>query len=148
MFRGFQIGGTLEDVFESDDSRMRFNPGFDPKFTINSGEASVLLIFDATLPSDNPGRLEIVMESQAGTPGLTHTLEAWNWTIRHYEVVDISPASFNNDVVVTVDLSSDISEYVETGIGAVQTRVGWRKTGFTINYPWEVRLDQLVWIVQ
>ncbi len=88
------------------------------------------------------------MESNAGTPGLTHTLEAWNWTSSSYDVIDVSTASFNNDVVVTVDLSSGISDYAQAGTGAVRTRVGWRKTGLVINYPWEVRLDQLVWIVQ
>ncbi len=144
VFRGIQIGGSLEDVFESDDSRIRFNPGF----IVNSSEAPIWLIFDATLPSDNPGSLEVVLESQAGTPGLTHTLETWNWTSSAYDVIDVSPASFNNDVVVTVDLSSGISDYAQPGTGAVRTRVGWRKTGFTVNYPWEVRLDQLVWTVQ
>ncbi len=143
VFRGVQIDGTLEDVFESDDSRIRFNPGF----TINSSEAPVWLIFDGTLPSDSPTGLQIVLESQAGTPGLTSTLEAWNWTSATYDVVDVSMAEFNNDEVVTVDLSSGISDYVESATGAVQTRVGWRKTGFTINYPWEVRMDQMVWLV-
>ncbi len=123
---------------------MRFNPGL----TINSGEAPVWLIFDGTLPSDNPTSLEIVMESNVGTPGLTHTLEAWNWTSAAYDVVDVSAASFNNDEIVTVDLSSGISDYAQAGTGAVRTRVGWRKTGLIINYPWEVRLDQMVWIVQ
>ncbi len=144
VFRGQQIGGALEDVFESDDSRMRFNPGF----TINSAEAPVWLIFDATLPSDNPASLEIVMESQAGTPGLTSTLEAWNWNRMDYDVVDVSSASFNSDTIVTADLSAGISDYAQAGTGDVRTRVGWRKTGFTINYPWEIRLDQLVWQVE
>ena len=144
VFRGFQIGGTLEDVFESDDSWMLFNPGF----TINSIEAPVWLIFDGTLPNDHPGSLLVVMESQAGTPGLTATLEAWNWTLAAYDVIDVSSASFNNDTIVDVDLSSGISDYVESSTAAVRTRVGWRKTGLTINFPWEVRLDQMVWIVE
>ncbi len=144
VFRGIQIGGTLKDVFESDDSRMLFNPGF----VINSAEAPVWLIFDGTLPSDSPVSLEIVMESQAGTPGLTHTLEAWNWTSLAYDVVDVADASFNIDTIVTVDLSPTISDYAQPETGAVRTRVGWRKTGFTLNYPWEIRLDQLVWIVE
>ncbi len=144
VFRGIQIGGMLEDVFESDDSRMLFNPGF----VINSGEAPVWLIFDATLPSDHPGSLEIVVESQVGTPGLTGTLESWNWTLAAYDVVDNFESGFNSDVVVAIDLGPGISDYVQAGTGAVRSRVGWRKTGFTINYPWEVRLDQMVWIVQ
>ncbi len=144
VFRGLHVSGDLSDSFESDDSYLKFNPGF----TINSAEAPVWLIFDASLPSDSPASLEIVMESTAGTPGLTHTLEAWNWTSAVYDVVDVSTASFNDDVVVTVSLSSAISDYAQAETGAVRTRVGWRKTGFTINYPWEVRLDQMAWIVQ
>ncbi len=144
VYRGIQIGGTLEDVFESDDSRIRFNPGF----TINSAEAPVWLIFNGTLPTDSPDSLKIFLESQAGTPGLTHTLEAWNWTSLAYDVVDVSEASFNIDSIVVADLSSAISDYAQPAVGSVRTRVGWRKTGFTLNYPWEVRVDQMVWAIQ
>ncbi len=100
------LSGDLSASFESDDSYLKFNPGM----TINSGEAPVWLIFDGTLPNNNPVSLQIVMESTAGTPGLTHTLEAWNWTSMAYDVVDVSAASFNDDVVVTIDLSSQISD--------------------------------------
>ncbi len=143
VYRGVQIGGTLDDVFESDDNYMRFNPGL----TLNSSEAPVWLIFDASLPTDSPISLESVIESQAGTPGLTGTLEAWNWSTGSYDVVDVSDAGFNSDVTVTADLTAGISDYVQSGTAAVRTRVGWRKTGFTINYPWEIRVDQLVWNV-
>ena len=141
VFRGIQIDGALADAFESDDSRLLFNPGF----VLNSDEAPVWLIFDATLSGDSPNSLEITAESQAGTPGLTGTFEAWNWNSSAYEIIDVSPTSFNSDAVVTVDLTSGISDYVQTGTGAVRSRIGWRQTGFTINFPWEVRLDQLVW---
>ncbi len=141
LFRGILVNGALADVFESDDNRMRFNPGF----VLNSGEAPVWLIFDGTLPSDSPASLEIVVESQVGTPGLTGTLEAWNWTNAGYVVVDVFESGFNNDLVLAVDLGPGITDYVQAGTGAVRSRIGWRKTGFTINYPWEVRIDQMVW---
>ena len=143
VFRGVKFAGALADVFESDDSRLILNPGF----RISSDEALVWLIFDTTLSSDSPGSLELVMESQAGTPGLTGTLEAFNWNSNAYDIVDVSAASFNVDTVVTVDLSSGISNYVQTSSGAVRSRIGWRQTGFTLNFPWEVRLDQFVWTV-
>ncbi len=142
VYRGNQIGGTLADAAESDNSYILFNPGL----TLNSVEAPVWLIFDASLSSDSPNTLELVMESQAGTPGLTATLEAWNWNANDYDVVDVSEASFNSDTVITAELAS-ISDYVQAGTGAVRARAGWRKTGPTLNYPWEVRLDQLVWNV-
>lgn len=143
VFRGVQLDGTLADTFESDDSRLLFNPGF----ILNSTEAPVWLVFDAAISSDSPSGLELTAESQAGTPGLTGTLEAFNWSSNDYDVVDVSAASFNTDTVVSVDLSSGISDYVQTGSGAVRSRIGWRRTGFTVIFPWEVRLDQMVWTV-
>ncbi len=142
VFRGLQIAGTLSDSFASDNAWLKFNPGF----TINNTEAPVWLIFDGTLPLNNPASLEIVMEANAGTPGLTGTIEAWNWISNRYDVVNVSNASFNTDAIVTVPLSN-VTNYVQAGTNAVRTRIGWRKTAFTINYPWEIRLDQLIWRV-
>ena len=143
VFRGIQIGGTLADVADSDDSYLRFNPGL----VLNTAEAPVWLIFDGVLPSDSPSALELVMESQAGTVGLTGTLEAFNWTTNAYDVVDVSATGFNSDVTVTADLTSSLADYVQSGTGAVRSGTGWRKTGLTINFPWEIRLDQLVWTI-
>lgn len=143
VMRGMQIGGELCDSFASDDLRLLFNPGL----ILNNSEAPVWLVFDGTLPSDSPSSLSTVMESQAGTPGITGTIEAWNWQSSAYDVVDVNGTGFNNDMVVTVDLTAQISDYVQSGTGAVRTRTGWRRTGLTINFPWELRLDQLVWQV-
>ncbi len=140
MFRGILIDGDLPDSFFSDDVRMKFNPGF----TINSMEAPVWVIFDSNLSTDSPSSLDLRVEVQAGTPGLTATLEAWSWNNNQYDVVDVSETLFNVDSVVTTALTP--SDHVQSGSAAVRARLGWRKTGFTINYPWESRLDQLVWI--
>ena len=120
---------------------MVFNPGF----VVSPSEAPVWLIVDSISPVISTDTLELILESQAGTPGLTATLEAWNWNDSVYEVVDVSPASFASDVVVSVDLTAGLSNYVQAGTGAIRSRVGWRKTGFTIKFPWEVRIDQLIW---
>ena len=142
LIRGILISGTLENVFSSDDMRMRFNPGF----TLNSSEAPVWIIFDANLSTDSPNSLSLQIEAQAGTPGLTATTEAWNWNTSTFDVVDVSATSFNTDTVITPALTP--GDHVQSGTAAVHSRLGWRKTGFTINYPWETRLDQFVWIEQ
>ena len=79
---------------------------------------------------------------------MTGTLEAFNWISSDYEIVDATPESFKTDTVASVDVSADIANYVQTGTGAVRSRIGWRQTGFTLNFPWEVRLDQFVWTVE
>ncbi len=139
--RGQWASGTLVDVFVSDDSYLNYQA----QVTANSSEAPVWLIADGASDDPDLSSIQLLMESNAGTPGLTAIVEAWNWTENEYDIVGNWATSFNIDAVVTVDLSGRVSEYVQAGSGSVRARVGWRKTGLTINFPWEVRLDQLVW---
>lgn len=138
VFRGIQLTDELSDSFDSDDSYLTFNPGF----TVNNSEAPVWIVAEGDL-SESPCSLQIVFESNAGTPGLTVTTEAFNFNTNQYDVVDQQSESFNSDSVKRIDISSSISDYVSAG--QTETRLGWRQTGFTINFPWEVRIDQLVW---
>lgn len=142
VFRGVLLAGGLPETTASDDQRVRLNPGF----TISPFEAPVWLIFDANLSTDTPGALDISYEASAGTPGLTGTLEAFNWAANAYDIVDESNPIFNNDTVVSAPLTPSV--YVEPATAAVRTRIGWRQTGFTITFPWEVRVDQVFWLEQ
>jgi len=142
VFRGNVLSGGLAETTMSDDQRLIMNPGF----TINSTEAPVWLIFDANLSTDTPTSLSLQYEAQAGTPGLTGTLESWNFTNGVYDILDETDPVFNNDSVVTANAL--VADHVEPGTAAVRTRLGWRQTGFTINFPWEIQVDQLIWLQQ
>ena len=141
VFRGITASGGFSDVVDSDDSRLVMNPGF----TINNDEAPVWLIFDGTLGSDSPSSLAFDRESQAGTPGLTVTTEAFNWNTGEFVVLDETDEMFSTDTIVSVDMSSGVADFVQSGTGNVRARTGWRQTGFTINFPWEARVDQVSW---
>lgn len=69
VFRGVQIGGSFSDILESDDERAVFNPGI----VINSTEAPVWLVFDAIAPDAT----SFLVESNAGTPNLSFTVDAF-----------------------------------------------------------------------
>lgn len=140
-FRGVLVGGDATDVAASDDSYLKHNPGF----TLNSSEPPVWIEFDANLSSDDPVGLETLFETSANTPGLTQTVEVLNWTTNQFELVDSRDASFNSDAVITVDLTSGILDYVEEGSAALQVRVGFRQTGFTLLFPWTTCIDQVQW---
>ena len=115
-----------------------------PGFTLNDTEAPAWLIFDATLAGGSASSLMFDRESQAGTPGLTATTEAFNYTTGVFDVLDATPEIFNVDTVVSVDMTAGVSDFVD-GNGDIRARVGWRQTGFTINFPWEVRVDHVFW---
>ena len=144
VLRGFYLSGALEDTFESDDAYLKFNLGI----TLAPTEPPVWLIFDGTLPSDLPTSLSVMLEASANTPGLTQTVEMFNWGTGQFEEVDASGASFGADSVVTVDVSANILDYVEVGTGFVRSRIGWRQTGIIFLYPWTISIDQVVWIVE
>ncbi len=143
-FRGFYVSGTLEDTYESDDSYLKYNPGI----TLTLAEAPVWLIFDGTLPSDSPSSLSVTLESTANTPGISQTIEMFNWNSGMYEEVDVTGAGFDNDLVVTIDVSAGIMDYVQAGTGAVRSRIGWRMVGPILIFPWTISVDQVVWTVE
>ena len=116
---------------------------FNPGFILNSTEAPVWLIFDGTVAPSVPASFDLVVESSANTPGLERRIEAWNFTTSSYDLVATDDASFNTDVVKTINFAS-ASDY-QSGSGEVSSRIGWRKTGFTILFPWTVSVDQVVW---
>lgn len=57
--------------------------------------------------------------------------------------LDTNDATIENAV-----LSLLLLGICQTFVGAVRARLGWRRTGFTINFPWEVSLDHFFWAVQ
>lgn len=133
VFRGVLLEGDLAEAQQSDDMFLRLNPGF----ILNDLEAPVWVEFFGTAPNSNL----VNVESQAGTPGLTYTVEAWNWTLSAYEEIGAQAEQFNVDQTGNFPM---IPDHVDSD-GSVRTRVGWRQTGFTINFPWEVRIDQVIW---
>ena len=141
VFRGSPQGGNLASLSDTDGDFLRMNPGF----TLNNVEAPVWLIFDGELPSDNAPEIEFAVTAQANTPNITAALEAWNWNTQSYDVVDVTPASFNNNSITSVVLDNSSSDYKQPGTGAVRSRVGWRVTGFILIFPWEVRVDEIEW---
>ena len=133
-FRGTAvIAPQLSDFIESDNVRARYNPGF----TLNGTEAPVWLVFTG----NGSGATEFSIESHVNTPSLSYTIELNNYTTNSYDVVGVLAASFNADIAVTYQLDSN---NVNTD-GEVKSRVGWRRTGFTLLFPWEVCVDQAGW---
>ena len=133
-FRGNLISASLNDFIESDDVSAMYNPGF----VLNDTEAPVWLIFDG----NGAGATGFQVESNAGTPGLEYTVEAFNFGSNAFEVVGTQLESFNMDQVQQFAITP--ADHVDAN-GDVRSRVGWRQVGFIINFPWVVNVDQVFW---
>ena len=75
VFRGTALAGGLSEVLSSDDARLNVVPGF----TLTNLEAPVWLVLDGTLATPGVNALLLSVESQSSSPGLTGTIEAFNW---------------------------------------------------------------------
>lgn len=141
--RGVLVSGTTFNLLADDDERLILNPGF----TLKAEEAPVALQFSGILPDNSLTSLEFFYESQAGTPSLTATYEAYNWNTFEYDLLGEIAETFNVDSVVSGTLSP--ADHINPGnTPFVRSRIGWRQTGFTLVYPWEVRVDHVFWLGQ
>ena len=143
LVRGIEIGGSVDDISNSNDEYLQYRPGF----TLGVTEPPVWLVFLRQLGPINPESLEITFESSANSPGLTQNLEISNWTTQSFDILDVRPSSFNVDVVISIELSSGLDNYIRDD-GQVRAKAAWRKTGFTIVFPWVVSIDQFVFGVE
>ncbi len=141
ILRGIYVSGELSDILESDDSYLKFNPGF----TLNSSEPPVWIVFDGVLPSDGPSSLAFFLEAGANTPNLTQLIEAYNWNTDQYELVDSQSGSFNADQLFSIDLTNNVANFVENGTGRVRARIAWKPDGLVLLYPWTVCIDHVFW---
>ncbi len=131
VFRGIQRSGDLGSFADADGNVATFNPGF----TINNTEAPVWLVFDANAPNAT----DISVTSTAGTPGIGVRAECWNWSTSTYVQVGAQEDETFN--VQTKHTFGPIDAACIDGSGNVRWRIGWRKKGFTINYPWLISVD-------
>ena len=67
-------------------------------------------------------------------------IEFFNNDTNSFEEVASDPESFNEDSIITQVLSPRHFDGE-----SVQARIGWFQTGFTLNFPWEIRLDHVAW---
>ncbi len=104
LIHGFQFGGDIGDLNASDDSRLILVPGF-PRV---ANEPPILLVVDATLPSETPNNLRLMLESQANTLGIMESIELWNWSNGEFDEVRFHSANLNVDSQIVVDLTGEM----------------------------------------
>ena len=146
VYRGVQIAPAENEparLQESDNSHVELRAGF----TLSSVEAPVWVEFQGIAGPFTTELNSLSVESFAGTPGLTATVEMWNWNSNQWdEVGQFGEAFANQDSTEEVVLpASAFENYVNDDNSLMKTRIGWRQTGFVINNPWQVNIDELVW---
>ena len=141
--RGIVLDGDVTDVFESDDLYLQYNPGF----TLSAAEPPVWVEFEGTVAAGVPQWLNLKLESSANTPNIVQTVEMFNFVTGQFELVDTRATTFNVDKAHNIAIPIP-DEFIQPGTNLVRARSGWRQDGFTLLFPWTVRIDFVVWLLQ
>ena len=133
--RGVYLEGDLASLSASDNDLLRYNPGF----TLNSDESPVWTEF-TTVVSDpvNTQEMTISLETNTSTPGLSMMVEVFDQQNNNYQIVEALGSHVFGTQTTSITLTNP--DYLNAA-GELKTRVGFRQTGFTIQFPWTVGYD-------
>jgi len=140
VVRGLGLSGSLSSLFSIDDQVLRVRQG--P--TLNTQEAPVQVVVTGTSPNPSPNVLTFHLQAFANTPGLTGAIELWNYSTGQW--VKLSSAATTTTESVLEASAPTPAQFVQPGTNQVQARVSWKQTGPTLSYPWNVSIDQAVWL--
>ncbi|MBA3727393.1 MAG: PQQ-dependent sugar dehydrogenase [Armatimonadetes bacterium] len=142
MFRGSVLTGNLASLSVSDDNRLEMRPG--PVFT--NAEPPIQIILNATSPFSAPSSMSFMLESHASTSNIEQKISLYNFQTAAYEVLDTRTAT-TSDSTVVINVTTNVSRFVEAGTRNIRARVSYRATGAVFVYPWKARIDLASWTI-
>ena len=70
----------------------------------------------------------------------------FNYDLDDYELVDTRPARVLGDEVVTIQLTGDLSRFVQPATGCIESRVMFTKAGLARGV--QAFIDQVKWTIE
>ena len=141
IYRGIYASGSLASLFSIDGDYLKVLTG--P--TLNTNEPPISVIVNGTTTVSSPSDLRLSMTDHANTPGLTQTIELWDYQAAAWVVAGTQ--SVKTTDTTQVALTANPARFVQTGTNAVKARVSWKQTGPTLIFRWSASIDQVVWNV-
>lgn len=131
---------VLEAVVVSDDFRYCVS-GIAP--TPKQAPVDVSFVFTIPNPT-NVTLLGIDIESQGNVMNLEHSILVFNVNTQQFDDLGSGSIENANDTTLTVDLSTVISDYVDSSNGTLTCRVQTRSTGPVLFFPWSAKFDSVI----
>ncbi|MCH8979233.1 MAG: choice-of-anchor B family protein [Armatimonadetes bacterium] len=137
VVRGVVTGGSLGSL--SDDAQLVVKAGL----TLFQGEPPINVEFEGTAPWQHASKMSVTMTGWANTPGLSQSLEMYDWVAGQFEAVDVRAAGTSS--VMVQPMLADPDRFIEGGTRLVRARVRVSQTGLTLLWPWSYSFDRLSW---
>ena len=129
----------LEALVVSDNFRYCISPEPSPPKV-----APIDLTFAFTVPNpSNVTLLGVEIESMVNTPNVEHLVKVLNVNTGEFDEIDSAAVSIGSDGDFTVDLSTTISDYLNTSSGTLTVRIATRPVGPVLFFPWQLKYDSI-----
>ncbi|MCH7944611.1 MAG: choice-of-anchor B family protein [Armatimonadetes bacterium] len=139
VVRGVITGGDVGSL--SSDGAFVVKAGL----TLFLGEPPINVEFEGTAPWQHASKMSVTLRGRANTPGLSQSLEMYDWAAGQFEVVDVRAAG--TLAVLVQPMLTDPDRFIEQGSRLVRARVRVNQTGLTLLWPWSYFFDELSWQV-
>ncbi|MCH8977855.1 MAG: exo-alpha-sialidase [Armatimonadetes bacterium] len=142
LLRGVLVSGGLADLLASDDEHVVARAGL----TLFFQEPPLQMIVTGTVATGSPVELGFLLESRLNTPGVTQSIELFNYDSGTWEEVDARPAE-TVDSITHVLISVDPGRFIEATTLQVRARIIYQQTGLTLLWPWTASIDRANWTI-
>lgn len=133
--RGLLVGGGLEQLLRSDDSRMSILALPYNEVAVASAEVVVSSVAQARTGSE----LIVRLEAAASASPVRQRLELFNYTLGAWvQIAEIDAAT--SDRYLEVAVTADVEEYIDPNSGRMDLRVGFHNRGVS-EAAWVATLD-------
>lgn len=139
--RGVRLDGGLEDLFTSDDRRMRIEARRPTEIAAASAEIEIV----GSSPAEHPHSLRAVVEASTTDGPAIARVELFDFTNGRWVVVGEETAT-REDSVLTFTVLESPERFVQQGTRNMRMRLGFHDRGIT-GAGWRAQVDRMGWQV-
>ncbi|MEM7455170.1 MAG: M14 family zinc carboxypeptidase [Planctomycetota bacterium] len=139
--RGQYLSGDAADLGTSDDNRLQIVRSLLDVQSRTEFEA------ESTSPLANPSGMSVMIEGSVFARGtVERTIELFDFDSSQWEVVDVRAATRFSDSAATINITGDVSRFIQPGSNTISARVRYQSP--SNRQVFASRTDQFVWIIE
>jgi hypothetical protein len=135
---GTVVGGNLASLSQWDDNRLRMHPASNASRL----DYPLRLVLDGNVGTSTT-EVGVRIEGQASSSNIRQRIEVWDYVANAWVAVDERGLG-TVDGVVNLELPNPVRMVAANG--AVRMRLSYRAAGPVFASPWQIRIDQAVWM--
>jgi hypothetical protein len=140
--RGRATGGSLSDLWDSDDSYVTSVPGL----VFSSTEAPLQMVIESTAVTTTATAIKLNLEAKASIGNVQQRVHLWNFTTSQWVEVD-SRVATTTDSTITTTSPGTPAQFIEAGTRKIRARLSWKSNQVVFSWPWNTKVDRAVWLV-